>query len=75
MKDEKNELIDILNDEFGWYNGDSTINPGSDSKKEEDGFKIEFEETQKKEEQKKSTESEEKFEIEWEEDTTNINIR
>ncbi len=75
MKDEKNELKDILNDEFGWYKNDSTINQSSDSKESDNKFKIEFEETKQEEKKKKNTESEEKFVIEWEEDTTNINNR
>ncbi len=75
MKAEKNELKDILNDEFGWYKSDSTINQSSNSKVSEDGFEIEFEEAKQKEKKKKTTEPEEKFVIEWEEDTTNINNR
>jgi len=75
MKDEKNELKDILNEEFGWYKGDSTINQDSNNKKSEKSFEIEFEETKQEEKMKNNKESEEKFVIEWEEDTTNINIR
>ena len=75
MKEEKNELKNILNDEFGWYNGDSIVDQNSKKKKLNDEFEIEFEESKKTEEKKTHTETEEKFEIEWEEDTTNVNIR
>jgi AsmA-like C-terminal region len=75
MKEEKSELKDILNDEFGWYKGDSTVNQNYDIKDSQNNFEIEFEETKQEKKKKKDIESEEKFEIEWEEDTTNINNR
>jgi hypothetical protein len=74
LKEEKNELKEILNDEFGWYNGDTATIKETEIKKKED-FKIEFEEVKQKEEKKKNIKQEDKFKIEWEEDTTNVDIR
>jgi len=73
LKEEKRELKDILNDEFGLYKSDSTVNQNSNSKDSQNNFEIEFEETKQEKKKKKGTESEEKFVIEWEEDTTNNN--
>lgn len=68
MKKEKRELKQMLNEEFGWFKKDSTINtqPAEESNK----FKIEFEESTKTQEEKETQENEQKFTIEWEEDTT-----
>ncbi|MBU8893687.1 MAG: AsmA-like C-terminal region-containing protein [Bacteroidales bacterium] len=75
MKDEKNELKEILNDEFGWYEKDTTINQNPDNQKSNNSFEIEFEETDQKDKKKKKSDSDEKFVIEWEEDSTNINMK
>lgn len=67
LKDEKNELKEILNEEYGWYQNDTTIN---NQKEQKEGFQIEFEENKKKSTKKEKIESDQKFVIEWEEDTT-----
>ncbi len=66
MRAEKNELKKILNEEFGWYGKDSSINK---SKGKSESFKIEFEEKKKKKDSAKTV-SDQKFIIEWEEDTS-----
>lgn len=71
MKNERNELKKILNEEFGWFKKDSALNSVSNTKKNEQEFKVEFEDdrtTNKK--KREESESEQKFEIEWEEDST-----
>lgn len=68
LKKEKKELKQILNEEFGWFKKDSAIN--TQPEEESDKFSVEFEETRKKKEKKEEQEHEQKFTIEWEEDTT-----
>ena len=75
LKTEKNELKQILNEEFGWYENDTTFNQNTNDQKSQDNFKIEFEETEQKEKKNKTSDSDEKFVIEWEEDSTNINMK
>ncbi len=71
MKEEKKELKEILNEEFGWYKNDTSIKVENRESNQEN-FQIEFDETKKEKEAKQNTklESDPKFEIEWEEDTT-----
>jgi hypothetical protein len=57
IKEEKNTLKKILNEEFGWFKKDSA-NFKKDEKKQDQKFKIEF---NKKEEDKKKKEEEEDF--------------
>lgn len=75
LKNEKNELKQILNEEYGWYEEDTSIKINH---KTEEGFQIEFEEDEKKgtknKKKSKDTEQEQKFVIEWEEDTSNIKV-
>ncbi|MCB2197419.1 MAG: AsmA-like C-terminal region-containing protein [Bacteroidetes bacterium] len=68
MQNEKRELKQILNEEFGWFKKDSTVN--TQPTKESDQFEIEFEENRKKQEKEKHENNEQRFTIEWEEDTT-----
>ncbi len=68
LKKEKRELKQILNEEFGWFNNDSSINIKNIEESEK--FDIEFEETKKKLDKKETNETEQKFEIVWEEDST-----
>jgi len=68
LNSEKSELKQILNEEYGWYKDDTSV-VKSDSK--DDRFQIEFEEINKEKQQKESEETDQKFVIEWEEDTTN----
>jgi hypothetical protein len=72
MREERKELRKILNEEFGWFKKDSTLNDGSGKESEEE-FKVEFEESKKTKKKKKAgnKEEEQNFVIEWEEDTTN----
>jgi hypothetical protein len=72
LKKEKKELKQILNEEFGWFKKDSTIN--KQPEEESDKFSIDFEENKKRKQEKEAQENEQKFTIEWEEDTT-INHR
>ena len=70
MKTERNDLKKILNEEFGWFKKDSAVFIDSSAKKDEEKFKVEFEENNKN--TKKKTEEqipEQRFEIEWDEDT------
>lgn len=69
MKDERDELKQILNEELGLYKKDSIVN----SQKKENDFKVEFEDVRTTNEEEKKITEEQKFKIEWEEeDTTNI---
>ncbi|PLX20232.1 MAG: hypothetical protein C0597_04425 [Marinilabiliales bacterium] len=70
LKDEKQELKEILNEEYGWYHKDTTLKESKQNKENE--FKIEFEELKKDEKKKEEAiELDQKFVIEWEEDTSN----
>ncbi|MDA3952655.1 MAG: hypothetical protein PF485_03345 [Bacteroidales bacterium] len=71
LKDERSELRKILNEEFGWFKNDSSLNDASINTGKEE-FEIEFEENRKTKEKKKeeNAESEQNFVIEWEEDST-----
>ena len=75
LKNEKKELKQILNEEYGWYEEDTSLNI---NQKTEEGFQVEFEEDKKKDTKKKKKlkdpEQEQKFVIEWEEDTSNLRI-
>lgn len=53
IKEEKNNLKKILNEEFGWFKKDS-LNNKNDDKKQDQKFKIEF--NQKKDDKKKKEE-------------------
>jgi hypothetical protein len=74
MKEEKNTLKNILNEEFGWFKKDSSIL--EDTKiQNEPVFKLDWEEENKdslenkrRKKRKKRVEKEEVFEIEWDED-------
>lgn len=68
MKSEQNELKKILNEEFGWYKQDSAINKTNDSQPADQIFKVDFEENRIN--RKKDSVPDQKFQIEWEEDTT-----
>ncbi|MCD6366773.1 MAG: hypothetical protein J7L46_04450, partial [Bacteroidales bacterium] len=70
IKAEKKELKQILNEEFGWFKKDSTINYEAVQDNDQDKFKIEFEENRPKQKKEEEIESDQKFVIEWEEDTT-----
>jgi hypothetical protein len=71
LKDERKELKQILNEEFGWFKKDSSINNEDAQNNNQDEFEIEFEEGQPDQKKKEKIESDQKFVIEWEEDTTN----
>ncbi len=68
MKSEQNELKKILNEEFGWYKQDSAINKTNDSQPADQIFKVDFEENRIN--RKKDSIPDQKFQIEWEEDTS-----
>lgn len=51
FKNEKQNLKEVLNKEFGWFKKDSTIT-NKNNKKEDSGFQIEWEEDEKPEEEK-----------------------
>ena len=63
-----NELKRILNEEFGWYKKDSAMNKNNDSQPADQIFKVDFEENRIN--RKKDSVPDQKFQIEWEEDTT-----
>jgi len=69
LKKEKKELKQILNEEFGWFKKDTSLKNQSNSE-EKENFEIEFEETKNKEEKQEEENTDQKFIIEWEEDTT-----
>ncbi|NOQ26956.1 MAG: hypothetical protein GQ564_16470 [Bacteroidales bacterium] len=71
MKAERKELRQILNEEYGWFKKDSSLNDGSKKGSEKEKFEIEFEENRiiKEKNKEEKIESEQKFIIEWEEDT------
>jgi len=71
LKDERKELKQILNEEFGWFKKDSSINNEDAQNNNQEEFDIEFEEGQPDQKKKEKIESDQKFVIEWEEDTTN----
>ncbi|MCK5170068.1 MAG: hypothetical protein KAQ75_09320, partial [Bacteroidales bacterium] len=71
LKDERKELKQILNEEFGWFKKDSTANNEIRQNSNQDKFEIEFEENQPEQKKEEEIESEQKFVIEWEEDTIN----
>lgn len=73
LKAERKELKKILNEEFGWFKKDSTINTDTSTKKDKEKFKIEFEEDNKKTKETKDPIQNQKFIIEWEEDSTDNN--
>ncbi len=56
IKEEKTNLKKILNDEFGWFKKDSTLNKKNDDKKSDQKFKIDF--NQPKKDDKKKPEDE-----------------
>lgn len=60
IKEEKNTLKKILNEEFGWFKKD-TANFKKDDKKQDQKFKIEFNQKKKEEPEKKKKEEEEDF--------------
>jgi len=59
IKEEKTNLKKILNEEFGWFKKDSTLNKKEDNKKQDQKFKIDF--NQKKKEDEKKDEDDEDF--------------
>ena len=73
MKAERKELRQILNEEFGWFKKDSSLNDRSKNGGNIEEFDIEFEENRETKEKKKeeNTESKQNFIIEWEEDSAN----
>ena len=73
LKAERSELRKILNEEFGWFKKDSSLNDESINKSNLEEFEIEFEENRKTRKKKKeeNVDSEQNFVIEWEEDSTN----
>ena len=73
MKVERNELKQILNEEFGWFKKDSAINTDTSNKKDQEKFTIEFEAESKKNKKTKEPIQDQKFVIEWEEDTIDNN--
>lgn len=71
LKEERRELKQILNEEFGWFKKDSAINDNKEIPARQEEFQIEFEETKPEKKKKPTKESDQKFIIEWEEDTSN----
>lgn len=55
LKEEKNTLKKILNEEFGWFKKDTTLNK-KDDKKQDQKFKIDFNQKKKEDEKKKKEE-------------------
>ena len=71
VKNERNELKKILNDEFGWYKKDSVVNNTIDTKNNNQKFKVDFEENRTNNKKKnKDSVPDQKFEIVWEEDSS-----
>ncbi|HXB40834.1 MAG TPA: AsmA-like C-terminal region-containing protein [Bacteroidia bacterium] len=58
LKEEKKTLKKILNEEFGWFKKDTTINKKDDTKKDQK-FKIDFNREKKEEDKKKKKEDDE----------------
>ncbi|MCD4832471.1 MAG: AsmA-like C-terminal region-containing protein [Bacteroidales bacterium] len=71
LNDERTELKQILNEEFGWFKKDSSVNNEIRQNSDQDEFEIEFEENQPEQKKEEEFESDQKFVIEWEEDTIN----
>jgi len=74
IKNEQSELKSILSEEFDWLKKDSAGKAIDSTIQNQKKFEVEFEEEIKKEERKKSDEpvQDQKFIIEWEEDSTDI---
>jgi len=60
IKEEKNNLKKILHEEFGWFKKDTTLNKKED-RKQDQKFKIDFNQQKKDEDKKKKEEDEEDF--------------
>lgn len=74
LQNEKTELRNIFRDEFGWFKKDSTLEKQDDEPQKSD-FNIQWEEDDSNNRPAKiieKRENEQKFIIEWEEDTINI---
>jgi hypothetical protein len=71
LKSERKELKQILSEEFGWFKKDSSINYENAKNNDQDEFEIEFEENRPAQKKEEEIESDQKFVIEWEGDTTN----
>lgn len=61
IKEEKTNLKKILHEEFGWFKKDSTLNKKEDNKKQDQKFKIDFNQQKKEDDKKKKEEDEEDF--------------
>jgi len=72
LKEEKSELKKLFNQEFGLYKNDSLLKSNSTNTKNQEKFTIEFEEEKpiKKKEKNIEPVQNQKFIIEWDEDTT-----
>ena len=78
FKNEKKELKNLLNNEFGWYDSDSSVKINTSKEIKENNFKIEWEEKNtpiEPEEKEVKIESKQKFEIEWNEDSTDNSLK
>lgn len=74
LKEEKSELKKIFNEEFGLFKNDSSVKNRNIKIENEEKFKIEFEDEKPKEKKKKESKpvQNQKFIIEWDEDTTSV---
>ncbi|MFC2103816.1 AsmA-like C-terminal region-containing protein [Bacteroidota bacterium] len=70
LNEEQKELKQILNEEFGWFKKDTSIYSKPSNIEVQENFEIEFEENQPKKKKQNNEESDQKFIIEWEEDTS-----
>jgi len=71
LKKERRELKQILNEEFGWFKKDSAISGNKENPTTQKEFQIEFEDSKPEKKKRLLEESDQKFIIEWEEDTSN----
>lgn len=75
MKSDRKELKQILNEEFGWYKSDSSIHSKVNDINNQHKFELEFEETKPEINKNVKKEPNQKFNIEWEEDSTESRVQ